>query len=67
MLSFLRRLVGADRLDEAIHHAEEQRDRDDALRSADRARSLARRLRRDEELRREFALRAAVIRRSRRP
>lgn len=75
MIGLLRRLLGIDRFEGAVRGdqerleaavpTDEERHRIQALQSARAARELARRLR-DEDLRREFALRAAVIRRARR-
>lgn len=62
MLGLIRRLLGMDRFEPVAAVPNEQRDRDDALRSADRARALARHLR-DERYRRELALRLSVLKR----
>ena len=64
MWSLLRRLLGIDLEERMVEVPNEQRDRDDALRSAARARQLARTLREDRR-RRELALRLSVVRRSR--
>ena len=64
MWSLLRRLLGMDLEERMVEVPNEQRDRDDALRSAARARTLARTLREDRR-RRELALRLSVVRRGR--
>lgn len=64
MWSLLRRLLGIDLEERMVEVPNEQRDRDDALRSAARARQLAQTLREDRR-RRELALRLSVVRRSR--
>lgn len=46
MLEWLRRLIGADRMDKLVP---EQRDREDGLRNAQRARQLAERLREEDQ------------------